>query len=76
MKTDFESGFETGRVVFVVERSKRKKGVKGPLEEEEDEEKDVSHPKTMPLAAGKNCFQVKYSFSFTRLFKPFFTKLF
>ena len=28
-----------------------KLGVKGPLEEEK---KDVSHPKTMPLAAGKN----------------------
>ena len=43
--------FETGRAVLLVERQRGKLGVKGSQEKKME---DVSHRKTMPLAAGKN----------------------
>ena len=49
-ETSFEPGFETGRVVLGVERSKRKYGSK---RSQGNKMEDVSHRKTMPLAAGK-----------------------
>ena len=51
-ETNFEIGFETGLGVWRVKRLKRgKMGVKGP---NKNKNKDVTHRKTMPLAAGKN----------------------
>ena len=48
----FENDFETGWVVWVVERLKRKNGSK--RSQEMMMMMDVSHRKNMPLAAGKN----------------------
>ena len=50
--------FETGRAVLLVERQRGKLGVKGSQEKKME---DVSHRKTMPLAAGKKVCPIHVS---------------